>query len=43
MGAVGSSSWRSITHSDTDRKKVLQMTILSMMRSMRAVFCSVYQ
>jgi hypothetical protein len=35
-------SWRSITHSNTARKKVLQMPILTTMRTMRAVCCGVY-
>ena len=35
--------WRSITSRSVARKKLLQMTILSMMRAMRAVLYSAYQ
>jgi hypothetical protein len=35
--------WRSITHSDTDRKKVLQNATLRAVRSKQSVLYSAYQ
>jgi hypothetical protein len=43
MGAVGHGSLAVDTDRDIDRAKVLQMTLLPMMRAVLAVFCQTLQ